>query len=166
MLQVRILYDTHKIRALQIIWKCKGVIPRVTIFIWRALQEGLATTQQLSRRMRKFSAVCPRCGQESEYVMHMLFFCPISRLTWFMSQLAIRVGALPLNLAETIQMIDNNLEVDQIVTFCNIMWELWKARNEEVIAGKKTTPIVILKKAMAIQTCIQTQVTISTKKKM
>lgn len=152
------LYDTQTVKAFQKIWKWKGIIPRVTLFIWRALQGGLATTHELSRRMRKFSAMCPRCGQESEYIMHMLFFCPISRLTWFMSQLALRVGALPLNFVETILIIIDSLQEEQIVIFCNIMWELWKARNEEVIAGKKATPTVILKKVMAMQAGIQNQV--------
>lgn len=94
--QVRTFYGEQKLRALGEIWKWKGVIPRVILFVWRAIHGGLATTAEMSKRMKKIIPLCPRCGQENEYIMHMLFFCHISRQTWYISQLAIRVAALRL----------------------------------------------------------------------
>ncbi|KAF3327517.1 hypothetical protein FCM35_KLT07635 [Carex littledalei] len=64
-----------------------------------------------------------------------------------------------MNLSETVLMINDALDSDQIMDFCNIMWELWKARNEEVIGGKKIPPPEILNKASSIQRSINQQAT-------
>lgn len=42
-------------------------------------------------------------------------------------------------------MITKVLDPEQIIDLCNLLWELWKARNGEVFAGKKISPHGVLK---------------------
>ncbi|XP_078163540.1 uncharacterized protein LOC144558573 [Carex rostrata] len=144
-------YDQQKIRALRAIWNWKEVIPRVQMFLWRALHDGLTTTVEMAKRFRTVQPLCPRCGYENEYTMHLLFFCPLARATWFASQIPLRVADLPLNFAVTLLTIVQNLQVNKIPTLCNLLWCLWKARNEELFSGIKSTPEMIVAKAANMQ---------------
>lgn len=127
------------------IWKWEGLIPRVKTFLWRAIHGGLPTTAMLHARMRRIDPICPRCNIENEFLMHLLFFCPMARATWHASSFPLQVQNLPLDFTRTILMITKVLEPDQIVDFCNLLWQLWKARNNEVFAGKKISPQGVLK---------------------
>lgn len=141
---VQPVYGEQKLKALKNVWKWKGVLPRVRMFVWRALHDGLTTAAELAKRIRTMSPRCTRCDLENEYTMHLLFFCPLSQATWFISRFALRVESLPLQFAEALLFIEGNLQTTQIPYFCNMLWCLWKARNKELFAGKKTTPQAVL----------------------
>lgn len=99
-------------------------------------------------------------GGESEYLMHLLFFCAGSRATWCASSFLIRVEALPLDFTTALINLTDNLEDQQIVKFCNILWCIWKGRNGELFAGKKLQPIAVLRQAhnmTALVNCEQQQ---------
>ncbi|XP_078175580.1 uncharacterized protein LOC144569213 [Carex rostrata] len=117
-------------------WNWKGVI-----------HSGLTTTLELSKRFLRMQPSCPRCQQENEFMVHLLFFGELSRATWFLSPPQLRVEGLPLIFSDVILFIAENLEPKQITLFCNILWELWKARNEELFQAKKSTPQGVLARA-------------------
>lgn len=71
---------------------------------------------------------------ENEYLTHMLFFCPASRAVWFMSQLALKVDHVPLHSGHALKFLQSNLPKKTFSLYCNIIWCIWKARNE-VIEG-------------------------------
>lgn len=79
------------------------------------------------------------------------FFSPISRAVWFASRFALRVSELPLNFAATLLMISERLEPKQLAYFCNILWVLWKARNEEFFSAKKASAHEILTRATTLE---------------
>lgn len=82
--------------------------------------------------------------------MHLFFFCPVARVTWFAFPFALRVHSLPLNFTTTLLDITQHFHDEQIVDFCNLLWNLWKARNEEVFAGKEPQPKAIISRAKAM----------------
>lgn len=119
--QFRPQYDQSKLKALKQIWNWKGVIPRVKLFLWRAIHSGLTTTLELSKRFHRIQPSCPRCQQENGFMVHLLFFGELSRATWFLSPPQLRVEGLPLIFSDVILFIAENLEPKQITLFCNIL---------------------------------------------
>lgn len=93
----------------------------------------------LNRRIHAINPGCQRCGQENEFVMHLLFYCPLSRVTWYGSHFSLQIEGLPLNFAQTLMEIIRDLTDEQIAEVCNMMWCLWKARNEDIFSGTKPT---------------------------
>lgn len=73
---VRPVNSNAQLKAFKSIWKWKEIVPRVRLFLWRALQNGLTTTHEMARRIRTIRPVCPHCSQENEFTMHLLFFLP------------------------------------------------------------------------------------------
>ncbi|XP_078174456.1 uncharacterized protein LOC144568100 [Carex rostrata] len=144
------VYNAETKQMLQKIWEWKGVLPRVRTFLWRAIHGGLPTTAMLHTRIRRVDPVCSRCHMENEFLMHLLFFCPGARATWHSSTFPLRVEQLPLDFSKTLLMITQVLDEDQIISFCNMLWEIWKARNSEIFAGKKIPPQIIIKQARAL----------------
>lgn len=112
----------HVAEAWQKIWTWKDIIPRVRTFLWRALHDGLPTAATLHRRIHTINPVCTRCRQENEFLMHLLFYCPISRATWYGSQLSLQIEGLPLDFTQTLMAITANLTDNQISEVCNLLW--------------------------------------------
>lgn len=120
-------------------------------FIWKAVHSGLATTTELRRRIRTNSPMCQWCGTENEFLTHLFFFYPSSRTTWYASHLALRVHNLPLDFATALMEVTSSLEDTQIISFRNILWYIWKARNQEIFSGMKAAPEGILKQAQMME---------------
>lgn len=145
------VYSASQKHMWQKIWEWKRIIPRVKTFIWRAMHNGIPTMLALHTRIRSIQPQCPRCHSENEYTMHLLFFCPIAQAVWFASPLNLSVESLPLQFPDMLMVITKDLQEDQLVLFTNLLWGLWKARNEEVFQGKKSSPEEVLKKAKAME---------------
>lgn len=47
--------------------------------------------------------------------------------------------------------ITTNLSQTEILDLCNLIWCLWKARNEAVFGGKKGDPISIIRQAQGMR---------------
>ncbi|XP_055959779.1 uncharacterized protein LOC130014847 [Mercurialis annua] len=60
-----------------------SIPPKVRLFLWRSLHNGLATGTNLSSRVSLSSACC-YCGME-ETLLHLLFDCPFVQRVWYLS---------------------------------------------------------------------------------
>lgn len=91
----------HNFRGQQIndpVWKqvWKIQVPnKLKVFLWKALQNGLAVGSNLARRVSDFNSQCPTCQDEEETVMHLFSICPKSRQVWSLSPLALRSVDIP-----------------------------------------------------------------------
>jgi Zn finger protein HypA/HybF involved in hydrogenase expression len=63
------------------IWRC-NVPPKVRIFAWKALSNGLATEANNKRRHIPISGECRICGHVSEDDYHALIQCPHAAALW------------------------------------------------------------------------------------
>lgn len=83
---------------------------------------------------------CALCGCDNETVGHMVFSCPFARLCWFISPLAVRSHALDGTLSERFTEISSATNDQQWTEVANIIWGLWRCRNETTYSSKKATP--------------------------
>lgn len=116
------VYDNTTIEACALIWSWKKVIPRIKTFLWKGVHNGVPTAAALHTRIRSISPLCQRCESENEFLMHLLFFCDLSRATWFCSEFSLIIEHLPLNFPAAILYITKHLNEEQIVALCNLMW--------------------------------------------
>lgn len=63
------------------IWKCKGITPRVKIFLWKGMHNALPTCAALEKRITSVTPLCKLCNSDTESVVHALFLCSHSRAT-------------------------------------------------------------------------------------
>ncbi|KAJ4758032.1 Ribonuclease H-like superfamily protein [Rhynchospora pubera] len=127
-------------------WRWKGIIPKVKVFIWRLLSKTLPVAQNMHRRINAFSPMCQRCGTENEFETHCMFFCPISRLVWFGGRMGIATHALPMNIEEAFIYITNGIDDEGKRYVCYTLWEIWLARNQKIFHQKRADPIDVWRK--------------------
>ncbi|OVA15343.1 Reverse transcriptase zinc-binding domain [Macleaya cordata] len=109
----------------------KGVSPRIIIFIWRLLHNGLAIRANTRKFVSSIITECPFCDNAEETIDHILLHCPFSQAIWFASPLELRFEYHPPSLSNLIVgwLNDNdNLQIFRIGV--SILWCIWKARNK------------------------------------
>lgn len=142
-------YSQEHVTMWKRLWEWKGILPRVKTFLWRAIHEGIPTQMAMHMRIRSINPTCHRCGRENEFTMHAIFFCPATWATWCASQFPILVEILPLNFTSAFQVLTEAINIKQIPDFYNIIWNLWKARNEEIFRRIKAMSLITLARARA-----------------
>ena len=71
------------------IWRLK-TLPKIQHFIWRCLTRSVATNQELCRRKKAPTTLCPLCFKSDETIEHLFFHCPWTRCIWFGSNMGIK----------------------------------------------------------------------------
>ncbi|KAK4274665.1 hypothetical protein QN277_017856 [Acacia crassicarpa] len=128
------------------IWKIK-VIPRVQHFIWRILNNAVATNGALYKRRRSQNRICPICTDAVETVEHLFFHCPWTRCVWFGSSLGVKLDVVSiLNFNAWWIQISGMSSLDQhnLSLICWILWFIWKQRNNLVFDHKDPNPIDVI----------------------
>lgn len=120
-----------------VIWKRKGVLPRLRIFLWKVIQRALPLREILRARTSKGEAGCDNCGYGKETMFHMLFECPFARACWLSSPLAIRSLQLPTEMEECLYGLAQITTDSQWVIATNVMWAIWRSRNDRRYRGAK-----------------------------
>lgn len=124
------------------IWKTKGVVPRVKMFFWKAVQGALPMSAALSRRINQISAACKLCDHSSEDVNHALLHCHQARATWFSSCFGLRTSALMhLTFKESLAQLWGDLDETELAFFMSLTWHIWKARYTEMFGAKPCNPV-------------------------
>ncbi|KAF7806997.1 putative RNA-directed DNA polymerase [Senna tora] len=135
------------------IWKAK-VQPKVRNFIWKLCKNAIPVRDNLARRKMKVDNQCPICLKKIETTEHCFIFCEKAKAIWFGSlfQWANPNEAnLPIAdwIEDRILFLSNATEDAErfCAYFFNLLWALWKSRNEFCFKGNKEDPINILARA-------------------
>ncbi|XVF19448.1 hypothetical protein REPUB_Repub11eG0112000 [Reevesia pubescens] len=125
----------------RLLWTSK-VIPKVKVFMWRAIHEILPTSEKLQHRGIPIEVSCAVCGCLEESWRHSLFECVFSKQVWteagvqvndsFLEQL--QDGCFWENFFESMHR-ENKLEV------CfYLLWSIWGNRNKCLHEGTCQLP--------------------------
>ena len=74
------------------IWSIQ-TLPKIKHFLWQAINNAIATYQNLFQRKIIPSPLCPSCGVAPETIEHILVLCPTAAYTWFASSLNYKINA-------------------------------------------------------------------------
>lgn len=60
-------------------------LPKIRVFLWKALNRALPVAELLEARGMKVDARCQICGVEGDTINHALFTCSVARHVWAIS---------------------------------------------------------------------------------
>ncbi|XP_027122249.1 uncharacterized protein [Coffea arabica] len=142
-------------RTSSIVWKAlwnQKVKQKLKVFIWKCLHDALPVKELIFSRTNKGNPMCGGCGESVETLGHMLFQCKKAKEIWEMAQvqwdgLVHLTDNFPKWWYTVIeaQMIRGREE--QINLTVNILWQIWKGRNEREFNQKDKEPHKIIEKA-------------------
>ncbi|KAJ4770274.1 Ribonuclease H-like superfamily protein [Rhynchospora pubera] len=145
------------------IWHCKGLLPKVRIFLWKVVRAILPVDQIFVKRMRKQQQGCPICGYHSEDVVHALFKCQQARCIWLSSSMGIRTDSLPENIVQLMGELTTAADDHVFTKLANILWCYWKDRCTQVYEGKTVKWHQVLAQASGLEKLMSlAQLTMST----
>ncbi|KAG7586642.1 Reverse transcriptase zinc-binding domain [Arabidopsis thaliana x Arabidopsis arenosa] len=129
-------------RALKMkIWAIKTV-PKIQMFLWRALSGALAVSVCLQAHGMNAELKCPLCQDAVESISHVLFHCWPAREVWEITNIPLPVqgfnDSVNDNLAFVLKVMNNDgVPLNMRMAIPWIIWGIWKHRNEVLYAGKQ-----------------------------
>lgn len=124
------------------LWKLE-IPPKVRVFVWKAINNGLPIIANRSYRHLDKSSTCDICASKLEDVFHALIECPHARGlrmamvdSW---QLPVEVDIENHGLEWFMMMLDNQ-PPKVMKNFIMVLWRAWHVRNS-ITQARKWTPI-------------------------
>ncbi|KAG7564287.1 Reverse transcriptase domain [Arabidopsis suecica] len=127
-------------RALKMkIWDLKTV-PKIKMFLWRALSGALAVSVCLQAHGMNTDLTCSLCQDAIESISHVLFQCWPAREVWEITNIPMPdqgfTDSLHDNLAFILKLMSNDgVSLNMRMAIPWILWGIWKHRNGIKYAG-------------------------------
>jgi hypothetical protein len=121
------------------IWKLKMCPPVLKTFAWRLIRRALASGKRAGTYSNNISQACSDCNSV-EIDAHLFFFYNLPNAVWLSAETPINTSSLPheddgiQNILSTI--ITPQTNDDHLIKILNILWYLWKARNDKRFNNK------------------------------
>ncbi|KAL4337982.1 hypothetical protein AHAS_Ahas12G0164600 [Arachis hypogaea] len=124
------------------IWKLKCQ-PKIKIFLWKVMHEGLPVKERLHSRIQMVNPICNRCDATVESILHCLTQCPESENAW-------KIASLPWTNQETEtwrwwlwlqEQLKERRQMQKETHLAAILtWQIWKMRNLRIFEAKVISP--------------------------
>ncbi|KAK9058373.1 hypothetical protein SSX86_023214 [Deinandra increscens subsp. villosa] len=118
---------------------CKLIPLKVNLFMWRAVQNRVATYDQLVKRgVQTTSVLCPLCGSMDESICHLLSGCSFSSAVWSLVASWVKIfNMFFFSVVDIVKAVDFlPLENTTRMALCAILfttcWVIWLERNEAI----------------------------------
>ncbi|XP_071923241.1 uncharacterized protein [Coffea arabica] len=133
------------------LWQQK-VSQKLKVFIWKCLHGGLPVKEAIFSRTKLGNPICTGCGEKVETIEHMLLQCAKVKEIWKMAPVQWDgIEHLSDNFTKwwsAIQEAQASRGVeDQVNITINILWQIWKSRNNREFNYKEKVPFKIIEKA-------------------
>lgn len=119
----------------KLIWKRGFLQPRVRLFLWRVVQDGLPLAATLDRRINTGSLYCSVCSQRVEDPNHLLFGCDFARRCWLLGPIPIRTDRLTGSVRDNLEYLASVTSEEDWSSIGNIIWAIWRSRNAKMYQG-------------------------------
>lgn len=129
-------------------------LPKIRVFLWKALNRALPVAELLEARGMKVDARCQICGVEGDTINHTLFTCSVARHVWAISgipnpQFGFHEISVYVNVSYLLNLKQSRLgDRPDFRVWPWILWMLWKSRNEFMCKGSLLDPSTILERAL------------------
>lgn len=91
------------------VWKLP-MLPKIRMFLWRAISGALAVAERLTSRGLAIETTCKLCNNGIESINHVLFQCSTALLLWSEAELELYPGQLNVSLEENLLHFFNVME--------------------------------------------------------
>ncbi|XP_027061009.2 uncharacterized protein [Coffea arabica] len=126
---------------------------KMKVFIWKCLHGGLPVRGEIHKRTRQGNPMCAGCGEKEESIEHLLIQCIKAKEIWKIA---------PVQWDGIQQLLDCFIKwwfaiieaqesrggEDQVNLTINILWQIWKVRNDREFNHKDREPHKIIHKSM------------------
>nr|XP_027081023.1 uncharacterized protein LOC113703745 [Coffea arabica] len=134
------------------LWKLK-IKHKQKLFIWKSLNQVLPGREAIYKRIGKGDMICKLCGEGSETVEHIFFHCTKAQMIWQMAPLqwdGIKEHTADFRRWWSILMEAQTRRegLEHIALTVEILWQIWKARNEAEFEEKDRHPMEVIRKAI------------------
>ena len=134
------------------IWKL-DIAPKLKLFIWQLLLNGLPTRNNLIYRNINVPHICPFCNSHAETQDHLFLNCPFIRQYWDADIVSHWMGT-QVNTPNLLTLFRDirhnvNLPVKKIIVS---LWSIWKGRNALIFSHIPSTIMSIYSRAFKIFT--------------
>ncbi|XP_078154191.1 uncharacterized protein LOC144549360 [Carex rostrata] len=109
--------------------------PRVRLFLWRVVHDGLPLAATLDRRINTGSPYCSVCSQGVEDPNHLLFMCDFARRCWLLGPIPIRTDRLTGSVKENLEYLASATPEEDWSSIGNVIWAIWRVRNARTYQG-------------------------------
>ena len=136
----------------QMVWRLE-TSPKIKHFLWRCLNNALPVAENMTYRHIGKEKSCCRCGGEAESVNHLLFQCHYARMIWAVANVHIPPAghwsdSLYTNLYWVLNLKKEYPQEEVEEGFVpELLWRLWKNRNELLFRGTDYDAISTIQKS-------------------
>ncbi|KAL9293633.1 putative reverse transcriptase zinc-binding domain-containing protein [Arabidopsis thaliana] len=121
------------------IWKIK-TLPKIKIFLWRALSSALAMSECLQAHGIKKDIICSQCQNARESISHVLFHSWPARDVWRIANLPIPVQGFSDSISANFTFVlkvmsDEGIHINVRRGIPWILWGIWKDMNKILYAA-------------------------------
>ena len=144
-------YDDSNTQIWKTLWGL-NIKHKIKLFIWRCITNTLTARETIFRRTKQGTPICSRCGEHMETVEHILFHCHQAQKVWKIAPvqwdgIQSQTSCFKKGWAALIQARSRKEGRHHIALTANILWQLWKDRNEREFEGKERESMKIVQKA-------------------
>lgn len=95
--------------------------PRVIVYLWKLIHDGLPLALALHRRILAVDPMCTVCGEKEESVSHLVHFCRLARGCHLVGPLALKSDVMPPNFSVALELINSQLDPEQWTDYINFL---------------------------------------------
>ncbi|KAM6559171.1 hypothetical protein CsatA_028410 [Cannabis sativa] len=138
--------NSWKFAPVKEIWKKiwdKGLHPRISVMLWRVLNEAIPTKDRLHFISDKS---CFLCGNEEEDGRHVFCLCGYAKALWFGGRFPIRIDHIQgENLIAIVEnmllLLSNEASMQEVLLYVGCVFSvIWQSRNELVFKNIPANP--------------------------
>lgn len=120
------------------IWRL-NIPPKIKMFWWRILHNGIPVADNLSKRGIKIAKDCQTCGEESETLPHMLFYCRVAKEIWSLSEVSIadEVTQTDRVFQTILSFLESSSRDPQATLPWFLGWRIWKIRKKIIFQNRR-----------------------------
>ncbi|XP_027072055.1 uncharacterized protein [Coffea arabica] len=149
--EARTSYEETISKSWKVLWK-QNVNQKLKVFMWKSLHGALPVRELIFNRTKQGNPMCAGCGEREETIEHMMFQCKKAKEIWKMAPvqwegLEHLTGCFMKWWSAILEAQESRGEAVQVNVTINILWQIWKARNEREFNQKEREPHKAIEKA-------------------
>ncbi|XP_026384221.1 uncharacterized protein LOC113279769 [Papaver somniferum] len=129
------------------LWKLNKITPKMQMFIWRILKNGLAVGSNMQKHIKGINSEYKLCNNETETIDHLFIHCQATQAALFASPMNLRTGLRPTDIVQECisSWLKEGGDYSKMRMGACMFWAIWKTRNNIIFNKGKFDIHAIIK---------------------